>query len=92
MDSHISHDKLILINNVLQDYDNIEKLIKNRKIKIKILISEKELTDPNYERLKKAMSNIENNLKDIDYGGNMYLTVDSLIDINNIIFGSNKVI
>ena len=92
MDSHISHDKLILINNVLQDYDNIEKLIKNRKIKIKILISEKELTDPNYERLKKAMSNIENNLIDIDYGGNMYLTVDSLIDINNIIFGSNKVI
>ena len=92
MDSHISHDKLILVNNVLQDYDNIEKLIKNRKIKIKILISEKELTDPNYERLKKAMSNIENNLKDIDYGGNMYLTVDSLIDINNIIFGSNKVI
>ena len=92
MDSHISHDKLILVNNVLQDYDNIEKLIKNRKIKIKILISEKELTDPNYERLKKAMSNIENNLIDIDYGGNMYLTVDSLIDINNIIFGSNKVI
>ena len=92
MDSHITHDKLILINNVLQDYDNIEKLIKNRKIKIKILISEKELTDPNYERLKKAMSNIENNLIDIDYGGNMYLTVDSLIDINNIIFGSNKVI
>lgn len=92
MDSHISHDKLILVNNVLQDYDNIKKLIKNRKIKIKILISEKELTDPNYERLKKAMSNIENNLIDIDYGGNMYLTVDSLIDINNIIFGSNKVI
>ena len=92
MDSHISHDKLILVNNVLQDYDNIKKLIKNRKIKIKILISEKELTDPNYERLKKAMSNIENNLIDIDYGGNMYLTVDSLIDINNIIFGSNKVV
>ena len=92
MDSHISHDKLILVNNVLQDYDNIKKLIKNRKIKIKILISKKELTHPNYERLKKAMSNIENNLIDIDYGGNMYLTVDSLIDINNIIFGSNKVI
>ena len=91
MDLHISHDKLILVNNVFQDYDNIEKLIKNPKIKIKILISEKELTDPNYERLKKAMSNIENNLIEIDYGGNMYLTVDSLIDINNIIFGSNKV-
>ena len=33
------------------------------------------------------MSYTENNL--IDSDGNMYLTVDSLIEINNIITGSN---
>ena len=33
---------------------------------------------------------IENNL--IDSDGGMYLTVDSLIEINNIITGSNNII
>ena len=53
-----------------------------------ILISEKELTHTNYERLKKALSNIENNL--IDSNGNSYLTVDYLLEVNNKITGSNN--
>ena len=52
-----------------------------------ILISEKGLTNTNYER---SMSYGENNL--IDSDGNMYLTVDSLIEIKDITTGSNNVI
>ena len=43
-----------------------------------ILISEKEFTETNYERLKKNLVYIKNNLIDCD--GNIYLTVHSLID------------
>ena len=55
----------------------------------KILVSEKELNDINFERLKNALLYIKNNF--VDSGDNMYLTVDSLIDINNIITGSNDI-
>ena len=48
-----------------------------------ILITEKEFTETNYKRLQKALVYIENNL--IDSDGGMYLAVDSLIEINNII-------
>ena len=48
-----------------------------------ILISEKEFTETNYKRSKKALVYIEKNL--IDSDGSMYLTVDFLIEINNII-------
>ena len=47
-----------------------------------ILISEKEFTDINCDTQK-------NNL--IDSVGNMYLTVDSLTQINDIITGSNNI-
>ena len=53
----------------------------------KILISEKELRDINFKRLKKAFIYIENNIIDSD----MYLTVDSLIDIDNIITVLNNI-
>ena len=53
-----------------------------------ILISKKEFTETNYKRLQKALVYIENNL--IDSDSSMYLTVDSLIEINNIA-GSNNI-
>ena len=51
------------------------------------LISGKEFTNNYYERLKKCSVFIKNNL--IDSDGMLYLTVDSLIEINNKIAGSN---
>ena len=54
-----------------------------------ILITEKEFTETNYRRLQKALVYIENNL--IDSDGGMYLAVDSLIEINNIITGSQNI-
>ena len=48
-------------------------------------MSKKKFTKINYERLKKGMSYIKNHL--IDSYGNMYLIVDSLIEINNMITG-----
>ena len=54
-----------------------------------ILISEKELTGTNYKRFQEVFYAIENNLIDIDSG--MRLTVDSLIEMNNIITGSNNI-
>ena len=50
-----------------------------------ILISEKEFTKTNYEKLKKALLYIKNPL--IDSDGNIYLTIDSLIEVNNITTG-----
>ena len=48
-----------------------------------ILISEKQFTEINYKRSHKALVYIKNNLIDTD--GGMYLTIDSLIETNNII-------
>ena len=50
-----------------------------------MLVSEKELSDINFEKLKKCWCTLK-----IDTD-NMYLTVDSLIDINNIISNSNNI-
>ena len=49
-----------------------------------MLVSEKELSDINFEKLKECWCTLK-----IDTD-NMYLTVDSLIDINNIIGHSNN--
>ena len=54
-----------------------------------ILISENDFTETNYKRLEKALVYIENNL--IDSDGGMYLTIESLIEINNILTGSNNI-
>ena len=54
-----------------------------------ILISEKDFTETSYKRLQKALIYIENNL--IASDGGMYLTVRSLIEINNIITGSYNI-
>ena len=58
-----------------------------KKMWYKILISGKGLRDFNFEKLKTWLY-IQNNL--IHSDSNMYLAVDSLIDINNTITGSNK--
>ena len=55
----------------------------------KILLSEKEMIYINVEKLKNALACIKNNL--IDFDDNMYLTNDSLEDINNITTGSNNI-
>ena len=54
-----------------------------------IITSGKQFTETNYKRLQKALIYIENNL--IDSDGGMYLTVDSLIEVNNIITGSSDI-
>ena len=46
-----------------------------------VLIAEKEFTETNYKRLQKALVYIENSL--IDSDGGMYLTIDSLMEINS---------
>ena len=53
-----------------------------------IVISEKEFTDT-IKDYKNDLVYIKNNL--IDSDGNMYLIVDSFIEINNIITGSNNI-
>ena len=53
-----------------------------------ILISEKEFTKTKYKRLKKAIAYIKNNLTDSD--SNIYLTLDSFMEINNPITGWNN--
>ena len=55
----------------------------------KVLLSEKEMVYINVEKLKHALARIKNNFTDFD--DNMYLTVDSLEDISNIITGSNNI-
>ena len=54
-----------------------------------ILVSEKEFTEINYKILQKALVYIENNFIDSDDG--VYLTVESLAEINNKITGSNNI-
>ena len=53
----------------------------------KLLVCEKELNDSNFERLKNILEYIKSNLVNSD--NKMYLTVDSLIDINNIIMSNH---
>ena len=55
----------------------------------KFLVWEKKLNYINFEKSKKGLLYIKNNL--IDSNNNMYLTVDSLININNVITGSNNI-
>ena len=55
----------------------------------KMLVSEKELSDVSFQRLTKVLIYMKNKL--IDSDKNMYLNVDSLIDISNIITGSNNI-
>ena len=50
-----------------------------------ILISEKQFIETNQKRLEKALVDMESNL--INSDGGMQLTVDYLIEINNIITG-----
>ena len=62
----------------------------DKKIVLKeILVSEKELSDINFERLKNVLAHVK--ISSIDSDDNMYFTVDSLIGINNIIIGSKNV-
>ena len=60
-----------------------------KKLCSKILVSEKEFNDINFERLKKELAYTKNNSTDSD--NSMYLTVNSLTDINNIITGLNNI-
>ena len=62
----------------------------NEKIMLeKILVSEKELSDINFQRMKNTLVYIKNNL--IDSDDNMYLTADSLTDLNNITTSSKNI-
>ena len=54
-----------------------------------MLISENEFTETSYENSQKALVYIKKNLIDTD--GDMYLTIDTLIEINDIVSGSNKI-
>ena len=54
-----------------------------------ILITEKEFIKANYKRLQEALLYIKNNLIDAD--SDMYLTVNSLIEINIIKTDSNNI-
>ena len=54
-----------------------------------MLISENEFTETSYENSQKALVYIKKNL--IDTNGDMYLTIDTLIEINDIVSGSNKI-
>ena len=62
----------------------------NEKIMLeKILVSEKELSDINFQRMKNTLVYIKINL--IDSDDNMYLTADSLTDLNNITTSSKNI-
>ena len=62
----------------------------NEKIMLeKILVSGKELSDINFQRMKNTLVYIKNNL--IDSDDNMYLTADSLTDLNNITTSSKNI-
>ena len=55
---------------------------------IKILEEEKEYNDLNYYDMKKALDYKKRYLHDEE--GDMFLTVDSLIELNNLILGKNR--
>ena len=55
-----------------------------------ILVSEIEFTETNYKILQKKLGlTLKNNLVDSD--GGMYLTVDSLIEMDDIMISSNNI-
>ena len=55
----------------------------------KILVLEKELTETTYKKLQEILVCTKNNFIYINSG--MYLKVESLIETNNIIIGSNNI-
>ena len=55
----------------------------------KILVLEKELTETTYKKLQEILVCTKNNFIFINSG--MYLKVESLIETNNIIIGSNNI-
>ena len=55
----------------------------------KLLVLEKLLGNIDFKKFEKAFVYMKNNL--FDSGNNMYLAVDSLIDIDNIVTGSNNI-
>ena len=55
----------------------------------KLLLSENELSNINFERLKKGLIYIK---KLVDSDEIMHLTVDSLIHINNIVAGLDNIL
>ena len=55
----------------------------------KILVLEKELTETTYKKLQEILVYTKNNFIYINSG--MYLKVESLIETNNIIIGSNNI-
>ena len=55
----------------------------------KILVLEKELTETTYKKLQEILVCTKNNFIYINSG--MYLKVESLIETNNIIIGSNDI-
>ena len=59
----------------------INEIFKTQNL-LKKVVLRKKLSDINPERQGKPLAYIKNNLTDSD--NNMYLTVDLLIDINNI--------
>ena len=95
INSYIGHNKFVSVNNMLKNMMIWKKksniLIINKYVwcNKKILIPEEKFTETNYERLKKGVIYIKSNL--IDSDGNMFLMVDSLIKIYNIITSSNNI-
>ena len=74
----------LLLEEELYELNLINKVItSNEKIMLNNIGLWKRMSDINFERLKNAFVYIKNDL--IYSDNNMYLTVDSLIDINNII-------
>ena len=62
---------------------------RSNSVLTKMLVSEKELNDNNFERLKKSIDIHKKNI--FDSNNNMYLTVNLLIDISNIITVLNNI-
>ena len=94
INSNISHDEFILVNVlknmiILKKKSKILMINKYASYTKKVLISKKKFSNTYYEIFKKVMSYIENNLIDSKY--NMYLTSDSLTEINSILAGSNNI-
>ena len=73
----------LLLEEELYELNLINKVItSNEKIMLNNIGLWKRMSDINFERLKNAFVYIKNDL--IYSDNNIYLTVDSLIDINNI--------